>query len=221
MMIMSFFQAADVLPYVQEYNLLVNGQVVEISAEQQAQLQMKVDELLQNTRTMPAFGVTLPDELDADKLENVYVCLKFDKTLSVNDLPFDELCFRVEKDCHGFNLNRGNNGVFQGRAIYLDILQEGTMNDLYDFVTEISSQLPKTEVTERSEVAEQTKSTEKVQQTNSNEVAEQMKGTKSTEVSEQTKVTEMAEQTKETKETQQTDEIKKNNQTKQTAKLEN
>lgn len=202
MMIMSFFQAADVLPYVQEYNLLVNGQIVEISAEQQAQLQMKVDELLQNTRTMPAFGVTLPDELDADKLENVYICLKFDKTLSVNDLPFDELCFRVDKDCHGFNLNRGNNGIFQGRAIYLDILQDGTMNDLYDFVTEISSQLPKTEVPEQSELAEQTKSTETAEQT------------------EQAKVTEVAKQTKETEAIEQTGEVEKTPQTQQTNKIQ-
>lgn len=192
MMIMSFFQAADVLPYVQEYNLLVNGQIVEISAEQQAQLQMKVDELLQNTRTMPAFGVTLPDELDADKLENVYICLKFDKTLSVNDLPFDELCFRVDKDCHGFNLNRGNNGVFQGRAIYLDILQDGTMNDLYDFVTEISSQLPKTEVIQQSEVEEETKSTETAEQT------------------EQAKGTEQPGEVEKTPQTQQTNKIQQN-----------
>lgn len=141
MMIMSFFQAADVLPYVQQYNLLVAGQIVELSAEQQAQLQLQVDQLLQNTRTMPAFGVTLPDELDADKLDNVYVCLKFDKPLSVNDLPFDELCFRVDKDCQGFNLNRGNKGVFQGRAIYVEILDGGTMNELYDFVSTITNPL--------------------------------------------------------------------------------
>lgn len=133
MIIMSFFEAVDVLPYVSQYNLLVNGNVVELSQEETEQLQQQVEKLFENSHTMPAFGVVTDEIFHEDVQNGYFVSMKFQTPIKINELPFDELVFKIGRDFHGFNLMRGNHGIFQGRCIYID-LQERTMEELYDFV---------------------------------------------------------------------------------------
>lgn len=138
MIIMSFFEAVDVLPYVSQYNLLVNGNVVELSQEETEQLQQQVEKLFENSHTMPAFGVVTDEIFHEDVQNGYFVSMKFQTPIKINELPFDELVFKIGRDFHGFNLMRGNHGIFQGRCIYID-LQERTMEELYDFVEGLES----------------------------------------------------------------------------------
>lgn len=138
MIIMSFFEAVDVLPYVSQYNLLVNGNVVELSQEETEQLQQQVEKLFENSHTMPAFGVVTDEIFHEDVQNGYFVSMKFQTSIKINELPFDELVFKIGRDFHGFNLMRGNHGIFQGRCIYID-LQERTMEELYDFVEGLES----------------------------------------------------------------------------------
>ena len=153
MIIMSFFEAVDVLPYVSQYNLLVNGNVVELSQEETENLQQQVEKLFENSHTMPAFGVVTDKIFHEDVQNGYFVSMKFDTPIKVNDLPFDELVFKIGRDFHGFNLMRGNHGIFQGRCIYVD-LQERTMEELYDFVESLESVKEVLQNTQPSDTAE-------------------------------------------------------------------
>lgn len=138
MMIMSFFEAIDVLPLVTNYNLLVNGNVVELTETEMQGLQQQIQTLFEDSHTLPAFGVVTNDMYQEDVKNGYFVSMKFDCPIQINDLPFDELVFKVEKDFHGFNLLRGMNGIFQGRCIYID-LQERNMEELYDYIESLES----------------------------------------------------------------------------------
>ena len=133
-MIMSLFEAVDVLPYAVNYDVMVDGKTIEMTIDQKEELEKKVESLFANCHTMPAFGVVTPEIFEEQTKDGVFVSIKFDDVYSINELPFDELVFCVEKDSYGFNLFRGMNGVFQGRCIYLSIV-DGNMNDLYDYLS--------------------------------------------------------------------------------------
>lgn len=138
MMIMSFFEVIDVLPYVTSYNLMVDGKVVELSETEEQGLQEQVLSLFEDSHTMPAFGVVFNDMYQEDIKNGYFVSLKFDSPIQINNLPFDELVFKVDKDFHGFNLMRGENGIFQGRCIYID-LQDKTMANLFEYIENLDS----------------------------------------------------------------------------------
>ena len=136
MMIMSFFEAIDVLPYAQSIDLIVDGHDVVLSEEEQANLEQKLFELFEGSHTMPALGVMF-DEMYREEIQNgKFVSLKFGRVLEVNGLPFDELVFRVDADSYGFNLYRGVRGVFQGRCIYIDLVDKN-MQEFYDFINNL------------------------------------------------------------------------------------
>ena len=134
MMILSFFEATQVLPYATDYSVYVNGNVVEISEADREALKEKVEAIFESSHTLPAFAVTTDEIFHEQIKDGIFVSIKFDNVLQINELPFDELIYKVEKDTHGFNLFRGMNGIFQGRCIYIDMM-DGNMNDLYDFLT--------------------------------------------------------------------------------------
>jgi len=79
---------------------------------------------------MPAFGVSL-DELTREEMQTgTWLELIFDNTYEYNEMPFDALLIKVEKDAYGFNLIRKQNGKYEGRCFYLSL--EGSMKELYD-----------------------------------------------------------------------------------------
>ena len=139
LMIMSFFETIDVLPYATDFNVMVGGKEIEISMEQKADLQEEIEKLFGNCHTMPAFGVVTPEIYQEQIKEGYYISIKFDQTYCVNELPFDELVFEVQKDFSGFNLLRGNKGVFQGRCIYMSIV-DGNMDELFNLVKDIAGE---------------------------------------------------------------------------------
>lgn len=137
-MIMTFFEAKDVLPFVSTYSLMVDGNVVELSEQEQQSLEESVCQMFENSFTMPAFGVVFDKMFQEDVKTGVFVSLKFDQPMEVNNLPFDELVFKVDPTFQGFNLMRGNHGVFQGRCIYID-LHGSSMQDLFDCINNFES----------------------------------------------------------------------------------
>lgn len=133
MMIMSFFETVDVLPYVQSADLLVNGNDVVLTEDEQAQLRQQVIDLFEDSHTMPAFGVMFDEQFHEVVKDGTFVSLKFGRIMEVNELSFDELVFQVSPDFYGFNLFRGMHGIFEGRCIYID-LNGKTMQEFSDFI---------------------------------------------------------------------------------------
>lgn len=58
--------------------------------------------------------------------------------MEVNELPFDELVFDVQSDFRGFNLMRGINGVFEGRCIYIRLIDKD-MSELVNTIQQIKN----------------------------------------------------------------------------------
>lgn len=149
MMIMSFFQAIDAMPFVQETQLYVGGQEIVLSEDQAAQLKEQVEELLQDSHTMPSLSVVFGDDFQDMFQERTFISLKFNSVYEINDLPFDELLFEVTPDSYGFNLFRGNSGIVQGRCVYID-LNGKTTNSFYQHVQGLLTQ--NQEVVEKPEI---------------------------------------------------------------------
>ena len=142
---------------IEVYN---NGQIIEMSEEEQNKFDDLFCEAISGAKQMPAFGVSLHDLTIEEMKEGIWVKFIFDKTIVRSEMPFDELLIHVQKDCHGFNVIRGNNGRYEGRCYYLDL--EGTLDDVYDFLcsiegkqnSEVEVELDSQEVEETSIVCE-------------------------------------------------------------------
>lgn len=137
MILMSFFEAVDVLPYVQQVSLMVDGKEIVLTQEEQTKLQEQVNLMFENSRTMPAFGVMTEDMFKEHIQSGVFVSMKFAQVLEVNGLPFDELVFKVNPTAQGVDLIRGEKGVFQGRCIHLDLNEN--MQNMHNVIEEINS----------------------------------------------------------------------------------
>ena len=62
MMIMSFFQATDAIPFAQNTSLLVDGQEIVLSAQQQEDLKMQVASLFEGSHTLPSLAVMFEND---------------------------------------------------------------------------------------------------------------------------------------------------------------
>ena len=127
-MIMSFFQVQDVLPYANQIEIISDGNTISLSQEDQSALLQEVADLFQDSHTVPAFGVVFDDMYQQEIQSGDFVSIKFPQIYEINGLPFDQLVFKVEKDWQGFNLMRGENGHFQGRCIYVDLMDKNMQN---------------------------------------------------------------------------------------------
>ena len=87
-------------------------------------------EVVEYSHDMPAFGVSI-DNLTREEIKTgVWLELGFKNTGYFNEMPFDALLIKVEKDVYGFNLIRKYNGKYDGRCFYLSL--NGSMNKLYN-----------------------------------------------------------------------------------------
>lgn len=91
--------------------------------------------VVQDSHTMPALGVSIHTEtLDAIR-NGVWIKLQYNGTQYVDDMLFDELLIQVEQDYNGFNIIRGNRGIYDGRCYYLDLISN-TMSPLYEYIVQ-------------------------------------------------------------------------------------
>ena len=113
------------------YEVIVNNECKLVNKIDE--LNIVLTEMLNESRTMPAFGVSIHSETINEIKNNIWLRLKYEETQYVDDMPFDELLIRVEYDYSGFNVIRGNKGVYEGRCYYIDLV-DNTMNPLYEWI---------------------------------------------------------------------------------------
>lgn len=154
MMILSFFEAVDVMPFVSQSSIIVDGAEIVLSQEQQESLETEVLQMFEKSHTLPAFGVILADEFSQLIQEGKFVSLKFQQPLELNGLPFDQLVFQVSPDFQSFNLFRGNKGVFQGRCINIDLMGEN-MQNLYSLIESFETENDVLDETPTDEIVEE------------------------------------------------------------------
>ena len=79
----------------------------------------KILACFENSRIMPAFGVSLHDETLKAMQTGAWVEVVFPAQQELNDLPFTSLLFRLD-NAFGINLIRRHEGKYSGRCIYLE-----------------------------------------------------------------------------------------------------
>lgn len=99
-------------------------------------LNNEIEQMLKDSYEMPAFGVSIHTETLNAIQKGVWLKLQYNGTQSANDMPFDELLIEVNYECEGFNIIRGNKGIFEGRCYYIN-LQNTSMTNLYNYLTKI------------------------------------------------------------------------------------
>ena len=95
-----------------------------------------LNDMLQDSRTMPAFGVSIHTETLKAIQNGIWLKLQYNGTQYVSDMPFDELLIEINPNFSGFNIIRGNKGIYEGRCYYID-LTTNTMQSLYDWIINI------------------------------------------------------------------------------------
>lgn len=127
--------SSNVLDLFDEVNMIefyYNGQQIEISSDQQEKFEELFCNALEGAQQMPAFGVSLHDLTMQNMKEGLWIKFIYNKTIVKSEMPFDSILINITKDCHGINLIRGNDEIFEGRCYYLNL--KGTLDDVYDFL---------------------------------------------------------------------------------------
>ena len=121
-----------------------NGEQFWLTKEQQEEFDNIFCDALKDARQMPAYGVSLDDYTQKAFKSGLWIKFIYNDTIVKSEMPFDCLLLNVCEDCHGINLIRGNNGVFEGRCFYLDL--EGTLDDVYQFLLDAKERHSQSEV---------------------------------------------------------------------------
>lgn len=90
-------------------------------------------DMLQNSHTMPAFGVSIHTETIKAINSGVWLKLQYNGTQIVDDMPFDELLIEINPEYNGFNIIRGERGIYQGRCYYIDLVTND-MDKLFKYL---------------------------------------------------------------------------------------
>ncbi len=93
--------------------------------------------LTENSHEMPAFGVSLNKETTEAMSIGLWVEFVFDKQCAHNEMPFEKLLVKVEKQSQGFNIIRYNSmDGYSGRCFYFDLVDRD-MSVFYDVLTNL------------------------------------------------------------------------------------
>ena len=122
---------------IQEYLTSSNQAVVivdnnYIKMEDVDALNSVFDDMIKDSHAMPAFGVSIHTETLNALQKGVWLKLQYNGTQRVDDMPFDELLIEVNPEFSGFNIIRGNRGIYDGRCFYIGLVDN--MKALYDFI---------------------------------------------------------------------------------------
>lgn len=132
-MVMEIFEVFDEAEIINVYN---DGIKTAYSSgeEEYKKILVSWNEMIDGAHDMPAYGVSLDNLTRKEMKSGLWVEFDFGKVLACNEMPFEKLLVKVEKDYYGFNLIRYNtNYGYDGRCFYLD-LNGKNMGNFYDLL---------------------------------------------------------------------------------------
>ncbi len=136
------FEANIMLDWFSEakmINFYKDGQQIELVSPQIEEIDNLFNEAIEEAICMPAFGVSIDSHTKEEMKSGLWIEFVFSSRQIRNDMPFDSLLIKIEKDCHGVNLIRGIEGVYEGRCFYFD-LGEKNFDKLYEYLNSISEE---------------------------------------------------------------------------------
>ena len=114
--------------------VIIDGEFNEVRDTQK--LNNILSDMLKDSHEMPAFGVSVHTETLKVINNGVWLRLQYNGTQVVDEMNFDELLIQVEPNYTGFNIIRGNRGIYEGRCYYIDLIQKD-MSMLYNYLSKI------------------------------------------------------------------------------------
>lgn len=134
------FHSISMVNLVSEAEMITfykEGIEIELSKEEIETIDNLFSETIKDSISMPAYGVSIDSLTKEEMKKGLWIELTYHKTFEINGMPFDSLLFKVEQNCYGINLIRGQQGIYEGRCFYLDF-GENTFDKLYDYLMSIN-----------------------------------------------------------------------------------
>ena len=129
----------DIIASSESINVYINGEVT-VYKQEEMQFNQIVEGwmlLTENSREMPAFGVSLNGETLVARNSGIWVEFVFDRQYNHNGMSFEKLLIKVEKEWHGFNIVRYNvQGGYSGRCYFIDLVGKN-MTIFYDILSNL------------------------------------------------------------------------------------
>lgn len=97
-----------------------------------------LNQMLEDSHEMPAVGVSIHTETLIAIKSGTWLKLQYDNTKMLNNITFDELLIEIKPDFTGFNIIRGNKGIYEGRCFYIDLVNKD-MSKLYNYIQELNN----------------------------------------------------------------------------------
>ena len=110
-----------------------DGARIELTQNDLVEFNSLFSQALEGAREMPAYCVSLHEESVKALEEGIWARFVFSNLQVHNDMTFNDLFVKIERDTQGVNIIRGNFGFLEGRCFYLDL--ENNFNELYDFLS--------------------------------------------------------------------------------------
>ena len=110
-----------------------DGNVTKQQRAEKQQIINEFEKLLKTGHEMPAFGVALNEDVQAQKQNGLFVEFCFNEMIEYNEMPFCRLLIQIKPEDCGFNIIRYHDAKYEGRCYYVS-LGENTMQNFYDFI---------------------------------------------------------------------------------------
>ena len=136
------FEANIMLDWFSEaemINFYKNGQQIELSANQIEEIDVLFNEAIEDAICMPAFGVSIDNLTKQEMKSGLWLEFMFYSRQIRNEMPFDSILIKIEKNHHGINLIRGIEGIYEGRCFYFD-LGEKNLDKLYEYLSSLTEE---------------------------------------------------------------------------------
>ena len=156
----------DLFQEAQMIKIFNEGQEIVISEQTKQEFDKLFVEAISNSRQMPAFGVSIHKLTIEEMKSGIWIKFIYDKTMQACNMPFDELLIHIQKDMHGVNVIRGNDGIYNGRCFYLEL--ENSFDAVYEFLSNLQSEDVENEVEVELDIQEE-KSIEIVENNENND----------------------------------------------------
>lgn len=115
-----------------------SGKCIEIkpSNDDFITIKQSYKDMLKSYYEMPAFSVSFHNEIVTALNSGIWLEINFSQIFTHNELPFERLLIKVEKESCGFNLIRFNENKYDGRCFYINLINS-TMENLYNTIFNI------------------------------------------------------------------------------------
>lgn len=132
----------DQLSFVEKVVVYDDGnvQVYEKNNSEYAVIIEAFSAMLEGYREMPAFGVSLHEEVENAKKSGLWIEFCYESIYMHEEMPYERLLIGLEKGDRGFNLMRFCGGKYEGRCFYVDLNFETTkFIETLEFVRKLAS----------------------------------------------------------------------------------